>query len=289
MDVYISKKYINRRVVSTNRAVGATGSPYQLIVLQDVIDDNPSLVVIDRAINDVDESYCKAAEEAVIRRLRNALPNVNLIAPYFLQVDDYTVNDPTNLKDAVKQNCEALDALYTIAQADYAAEVARAVGASEYVVSDYFVDDNSHPSNFGHGVAANLLIGVLPNLLTNQTSGELPERIYDNGDYENDPIIRVATDNDGETGSGWSTSGMARVSSTADDTISWTGTFQAVLLDCETGAGSIEYQIDSEGFVALDLSTATKYKTLWTGARGSHSFTIKIVSGTITVNRFLAI
>ena len=285
--------YLSRTFTVTGSGVSATGSLYGLIRLQtDVIDYAPELVIIDFAVNDTDTASVKAAAEALIRRLRIALPNAKLVCVFFIEVADPGGVDTTNLREAVKQNWITLCNLYSIPYADYAAEVQRAVGAAEYTLA-YVMGDTIHPNTMGHSIAAGMLENTIPTLFVGpQVSGDLPARVFDNGDYENDPIIRYGIDNDGETGTGWVTDGNDRISSTPDDTITYTGTFQAIIRDFKIGAGQgvVATKVDAENWFNVDLSAdASNYRTHWLGARGVHTVVYKVISGNIEFRRFLAV
>jgi hypothetical protein len=249
--------------------------------------------MIDFAVNDHDLDYERAAAEALVRRIRTALPDAKLIAPLFLTVGNPAVNDPTNTTETQKQSWIAICDHYGIPYADFAAEVARAVNAAEHPLS-YYLSDVVHPTTAGHAVAASLLQAQMPALFAGpQWSGALPARLYDNGDYENEPIIRNGIDHDGVTGTGWETVDTTAIqSSTAGDTITWTGTFQAVLRDMRIGAGSgiVETQVDGGAWTEVNLaSDASNYRTHWVGTRGPHTMVMRVKSGLVKIRRFLAI
>lgn len=292
---WLRSRYVTKNIIMTNAGVSATGSTYGLIRLQnDVIGLNPELVIIEFAVNDHDTSYEKAAAEALIRRLRTDLPSAKLAAVFFLTVGSASINDPTNVSDAVLQNWKTLCELYSIPYADFAAEVLRAVNASEHIVGDY-MNDIVHPKDLGHSTAATLLENVMPTLFAGaQVGGALPSRIYDNGDYENTPTIRDGIDNDGETGTGWMTSsdGTSRESSTADDTLTYTGTFQMIIRDFQIGGsnGIVATKVDNEAWFNINLaSDGSNYRTHWIGTRGAHTVIFKVVSGRVKLRRFLTI
>lgn len=275
-----------------NAGVSATGSTYGLIRLQtDVIDHDPELVIIDFSVNDQDETYYQAAAEAMVRRLRTALPNAKLVGVHFLQVDDPAENDPTNVKAAVKATWQAIADHYGFPFADFAGEVARAVGAAEHTVADY-LNDIVHPKDLGHATAATLLEAVMPTLFAGaQVSGALPARLYAlSEDYENDPIVRNGTDNDGETGTWYTTDGTHRESTTADSTITYTGTFQMIIRDFQIKTAVIQTKVDDGDWFQTNIGNdGSNYRTHWIGARGVHTVTFKVVSGTVELRRFLAI
>ena len=293
LGTYLRNLYLTKNTLVANAGVSATGSTYGLIRLQtDVIDLAPELVIIDFAVNDQNETYYQAAAEALVRRLRTALPNAKLLASIFLEVANPVANDPTNVKAAVATTWKTICDHYTIPYGDFAAEVARAVGAAEHTVL-YYMSDTVHPTNAGHATAATLLEAACPALFVGaQVTGDLPARLYaDTEDYENTPIVRDGIDNDGETGTGWATTdGTHRESSTADDTITYTGTFQMILRDFQIKTGVISTKVDDGGWFNTDIGAdGSNYRTHWIGTRGVHTVIFKVVSGTVELRRFLAI
>lgn len=277
-----------------NAGVGATGSWWALFRLQaDVIANAPDVITLDWSVNDLDRGSSKGAAEACIRRLIGALPNSRLVAIHFLCVAGAPGTDPTNTLEAVKQNCITLFGHYGIPHVDFAGGVQALVAGGASLAT--YLSDQVHPTDAGHAYAATMLETILPAALAGGRL-TLPARLYDNGDYENTPILRNGTDNDGETGTGWATvDTTARQSSTAGDTIQWTATCQSFGLDGSygVGAGTITYKVDANPEVAVDLATSglAYLQAMWDGSgyRGLHTIIIKVVSGTVKISRFLAV
>lgn len=287
-------QYTYRGAGFYNAGVGGTSSWYGLIRLQtDVIDKNPTVLSLDFAVNDWDEDVYRRSAEALIRRVRTALPDTRIVAIFYLSVANKDVDNPTNTHQYSYDAWKALCTHYGIPYADYAAGVTAAVQAGTLHLADYFWD-TIHPNDAGHAYASTLLQPLMAAALAPGHMSPLPAtRIYDNGDYEVTPIARNGTDNNGETGTGWSTvSTTARQSSTPDDTITWTGTFSSFGLhsNYSTGAGVLSWRVDGGAWTERDLSADIQtYRCLWSGTRGSHTVQIKVVSGTIRINRFLAV
>jgi hypothetical protein len=147
-----------------------------------------------------------------------------------------------------------------------------------------------HPNDAGHAAAYDLAITQLGSLIG--SSSTLPDRVYaESEDFENDPIIRNGTDNDGETGT-WADDGTARESSTADSTITWTGTFCSFALDTNYGAtaGVLAWSIDGGSYTNSNLGArAGAINPVTSLARAEHTVVIKVISGTVKINRFLAV
>jgi lysophospholipase L1-like esterase len=281
--------FLNR----VNSGSGGTGSWYGLVRLAtDVVAYAPDVLTIDFAVNDADTAQHKATAEAFIRRLRTLLPNTRLLFMPFLLVANKDTDVTTNLKESVKQNWLTLCAHYGIPYVDVAAKFAALVTAGTYHMNE-LLNDGVHPKNLGHQIAHEEIQATVLSLLGSgaQWSGALPARLYDDGSYENEPIIRNGTDNNGETGV-WSTvSTTQRQSAAAGATITWTGTFQSFDLDTLTApAGVLAWSVDGGAETQINCATWQNVKySVWSGARAEHTVTVRVISGTVTIKRFLAI
>ncbi|MFZ2992516.1 MAG: SGNH/GDSL hydrolase family protein [Microgenomates group bacterium] len=278
------------RYAVTNKGIDGKDSWYSLIRLQtDVIDLAPDLIIYDCAINDNDQSPYAKCEEAVIRRLRTALPDAKIAGIIFGTTANRLGTDPTNTKATTAAQVREILTHYGILYADQTAAVVTSVNAGTYTLAQIFAD-TIHPADVGHLLGKQTLDDVIPTALT-QTLPSLPTPLHDTaGDYSQTPIIRVANDNDGETGV-WAESGTDEASSTADSTITWTGAFSSFGFDTGYGASqTYAWQIDGGAWTNVSPSTVGYTNNLlWSGARGAHTVVVKVVTGTITVKRFLAV
>lgn len=194
----------------------------------------------------------------------------------------------TNTNAAVLERWRTLCAAYGITFVDYHAAISAAVagGANK---TDYMAD-TVHPANGGHTLAHQILRSPLLGLMAGGTMPAMPARIYDCADMESAPTVRDGTDNDGETGA-WTTNTTWRVSSAANSTISFTGTFAAFGL-FHANAGVIQWSLDGGAFSSdMNLASYGPYRELSTDviARAEHTLTIKVISGTVTIKQFLAV
>lgn len=232
--------------------------------------------------------------EALIRRLRAALPAAKLIAWVFTW--------PGNYSALTQDQIDARDKWITLATTyglallrwDTYLEALVGEGYDDAAVEAYLSGvGDVHPNAAGHAAAFTLMAATITSLSASGQVSPLPERVYaESEDYEQTPIIRTGTDNDGETGTGWSTDGTARQSSTADDTICWVGTFCSFGWDTNYGAGAgvVAWKVDDGDYTNVDLSAqGVANRAVWNFERGAHTVTLKVVSGTVTINRFLAI
>lgn len=293
---YLDANYPSATLTHYNAGVGGTRSWYGLVRLAtDVIAHNPTLVFIDFCANDGALAVDHPSSEALVRRLRTSLPDATLISCFFGNLTTTALADDNtgNTTDYVLRWWRRICAEYGVVFVNYISQLATLVASGGHVAT--YQADSVHPNTAGHAVAASLLEGRFSETVAGTPvdwSLALSGYTYLDANtsyYENTPIIRNGTDNDGETGAGWSTSGASRVSSTANATIKWTGVFQSFGLDTIT-SGSVQYDIDGGGYGATDdLPNRITNQPLWSGSRGSHTVTVKIISGTVTINRFLAI
>jgi len=292
---------LDRHFTHHNAGSGGTQTWYGLIRLQkDVIVYTPSVVYIDFAVNDANvdrigshlNGYASCAE-ALIRRLRMALPNARLYCWILTWPDDYSYM--TSNFRAARDKWINLANTYNLVLLRYDIYL-ESLMPSPYLDADVEAYLNTpgdvHPNDAGYRAAADLAIKQAASLVSNNL-GELPPRVFpESVDYEATPIIRMGVDNDGETGTWSTTGGTKRTSSETDAAIYWTGNFCSFGLDtnCGEGAGTIAWQVDDGPFKNKDLS-ATPYQAylITNFAKGDHTITVKVISGTVTVNRFLAI
>lgn len=276
----------------TNKGLGGTASWWGLHRLQeDVIDRAPDLVVLDFAVNDYDHPHHRRQAEAMIRRLRTLLPGARLAAMIFLEVADKNGSDATNLKAPVAAAWKALCARYGIPIVDYAKEVQHQIAGGETTLSALFAD-NVHPNNAGHTLAAERLGELLSGnfFKLRQLAGELPDRIYDNGEYEAEPLQLDPAE--GETSGTWTPAEGGLSSSEAGATITFEAECQSFGLDCNYGAGAavVEYQVDGGSWSEYNYEAAgVNWHCLWTGNRGAHVIVMRVKSGTLLLRKFLAI
>jgi hypothetical protein len=130
----------------------------------------------------------------------------------------------------------------------------------------------------------------------NPWTGNLADysRLYDNGDYENDAVVQVGTDRTAVSGT-WSVSESAIQTSTPGDYATFViNPCQSMGIDTNFGVGAsvLSWRVDGGGWNTRDCinSSVTSYSA-WIGTvRGSHTFDIRMDSGTLLkINRVLAI
>lgn len=288
---YIDYHYLTVFQTSENLSYGGTGTWYNKLLLYASISGySPDLLILENG-NDVDIDPHKRQLEAFIRRSRTDLPNCKMVYVFIPYISDgNATNPPSNIWGM------SLCASYDVAAVDVATPMQAAIDGGGSIDDYYTGPDYIHPNGSGNEFILNLITDIISNpyLLSGaQWSPPLPERIYDDGSYEYEATIRNATDNDGETGTGWSTIGTSRQSSTENDTISWTGTFVSWGLDTNysTGAGTLAWSIDGGDFTNIDLTIygIDNNPVQYLSVRGEHTVTIKVISGLVKINRFLAI
>lgn len=282
-------------------AVGGTDSWYAGLRIDDIVALNPTHIFIEYAINDVSYTWLPndrtndwwPAAEALIRRLRTELPNAKLMFVCLTRQEEYTTQGYIDTRD----NWLAICAKYDVPICRHDVWLQGVLGTTTPTLEQVALyHDGVHLTSLGYMEAYNMLLPHLPDFYSAaaQWTGDLNDYsppIYDDvTDFEAAPILRNGTDNDGETGTGWSDNGTARRSSTVDDTISWTGTFSSFAVDVDAGTYTFAWSIDGGAFTNINQAPGvTTIRQLYAKTRGEHTVTIKIVSGTVEINRFLAI
>lgn len=297
---WLNENKLNYTITSIESAEGGTPSWYGLVRLQtDVLDYSPAVVFVDFAVNDGYDEIGDRSDgfaptaEALIRRLWTELPSAMLVVGIFTRPEDYSYVTQT-MKD-VRDKWLALCTLYGLTPARFDDAIVAVVGEpyDDSDIEPYIASPgNVHPSDAGHALIAGAMYPRLATIGPNKP-GTLPTRYYaESEDYERESQIRTGVDNDGETGT-WSTvSTTARTSSTADSTISWTGTFCSFGFDSNNsvGAGVYAWTVDGSEEQQVDLSEqGTAYLSVWNMAYAEHTVVVRVVSGTVRINRFLAI
>jgi hypothetical protein len=286
-----------RRTVLTRAALnGQTSWDAAFRLASEIFATNPNFIFLDHAANNQNTDIYTYQLEGQIRRIRTAQPNAFLIAPIFPYWLFANNLDQTVSNGAVMTTIRNLCTQYGIYQWDVHAYMLANFGGG--LDTWYSSPDGVHPDTPGDVLLGNQLLAVLTaaflDSTTPQYSGVLPARINSQSQYfEGTPIARFGTSNDGETGT-WSTTGTARVSSLANSTIQWTGTFSSWGLDTLNGGGQgvIAWSIDGGTETQINLAARPDQPYLisgYLGAPASHTVTIRNVSGTTRINRFLAI
>lgn len=245
------------------------------------------MFIIDHA-NDLDD-YEHKALEALIRRLWTARPTTRIIIVGSPRWDGLDTSDngvvETPYNETELDNVKALADHYGIAYADYWQWCIDNVPETYDLVD--LTADKIHPTATG---AAGMAAQVLPFLPAGGTQkpGTLPARLYDNGDYENDPVRTNGTDYDSRTGSGWVDDGTSTSSSTEGDTITFSATCQSFgAYRSDAGNNDVEVSIDSGPFLGYALDNNG---TETPGGRDAHTFVIRIpAGGNVTIDEFWAV
>lgn len=302
---WLDNQYRLSDLTHYNAGVGGTPSWYGLVRLQsDVIVRAPEIVTVDFAVNDPDDDskgsrsggFAPAAE-ALIRRLRTDLPNTSLIGWIFTWPDSYS--HMVTSRRSARNKWTNIFNRYNVPVLRFDLEIERLsetrTPTDEQVNVYLLADNNVHPSEAGHLVAHKLLRRhVSPYYADADTSAQMaamPARLYAEAeDYEEIP--QITNGEDMSTTGAWSTVGTAISSSEADATASFTGTFCSFGLDADVGAGqgTVGWSLDGGEYTNIDLSAEPVANfPVSNFASDSHTVALKVVSGTIQINRFLAI
>jgi hypothetical protein len=283
-------------------AISGQGSWNNLVRLQsEIIDNNCAVLFLDGAVNDSIEDEIGTHEdglygcaEALIRRAIAGLPSARFIIWIFTWPEDYSYLNDNQI--ASRDKWLALAEHYGLQVLRWDEYIESLVGAGygdDDITAYLYAAGNVHPNDAGHLAAYEYAIANLADISGNAPS-PLPARLHaTSADFEHPPIARYGTNNDGETGAGWATvSTTGRQSSTAGDTIAWSGTFSSFGLktNISTGAGALRYKVDGGAWATLNLSLIGGSSYVVTSfPRGEHTITFEVVSGLCRFNEFMAI
>lgn len=241
--------------------------------------------IIDHANDDAIKDH--KVMEALIRRVwagNNTTRIILVSSPtWTLQdtSDDGIVTTPTN--ETALGNVIALAAHYGIPLVDYWGWCKSVVPGTYHL--NELTDDATHPNALGYANMAALLEAYLPNG-GQQEPSPLPDRLYDDGGYERTPTQIYGTDYDSRTGS-WTDTGTRTESSTVGDTITFSATCQSIgCWRADGGTNHVTISVDGGAFTSLQfyqngIELSEGY--------GSHTFVIKVDSGTCRIDEFWAI
>lgn len=272
-----------------NYGMGGSTSWYGLFKVPDLETLSPDVVSVEYAVNDGNVDFYANTAEALIRRIRTVVPNAKIVFIAFCSFASAVDNVMTNLNAAVLTRWQTICSTYGVTFVNFHQAISDAVAGGDDK-TDY-MSDTVHPNNGGHALASSILRGQLLSAMSSAyTPTTLPDRLYSSLNMESTPIQRDGTDNDGETGT-WSTSNDTwRVSSEADATITYTGSFSSFGL-YHAVAGVISWQLDGGDWTEMNLGSYGPYRELSTTVieKAAHTLVIKVVSGTVTIKEFMAI
>lgn len=300
VSAWLNAEFPTATLTHVNSGVGGTPSWYGLVRLQtDVIAHNPKLVIIDFAVNDSTFTYDQPSAEALIRRLRTALPTATLMCIFNFQVADPNVDLAANVKATVLAWWKAMCVRYHMPWFDFSVAMANVVTNGGHLIT--YMADIVHPDDDGHAVIAAGVKSILSRTTAIDTAISWSDHlaiIARSGTltsiYENTPTVINGASGTSQVGT-WAVDGTSIYSSDAATpaTITFTATCQSWGLDTNYGVGSgvLHYSIDGAAFVAYDLTALgqTYQPVTALASRASHTFVLKVISGTIRINRFMAI
>jgi hypothetical protein len=280
-------------LVATN---GQTAWEHLVRLASEVVARNATMVFVDLAANHGSTDYDKGTCEAYIRKLRTALPNATILMPLFATWASGAATDPSN--QTVINWLITLAEHYDVGILNIAATMDALRDLGTNALTDWYTTpDWTHPNAAGYAfITAQMLPLLTESYLAGggtPWTGDIADyaRLYtETASWEATPQARNGTDNDGETGTWTTVTTTSRRSTVATSTISWTATCQSFGLDVVIGSGAIEWDVDGGGWTALNLATHPRAITFISAlALGAHTITIRVTSGTVTINRFLAI
>jgi len=156
-----------------------------------------------------------------------------------------------------------------------------------------------HPNNAGHALIAQGLEAILANpLAANDWSGNMADypRIGTAQDYQYQPQILLGSDlqTRGTLSGTWTVNGTQLVSITAGSTVTYTGPMIMVGLDVVLEGGAwptgLQYSLDGGAWTAVTPQNPSVWVSEFlalASPRSVHTLTLRLGSGTVSLNRLL--
>lgn len=255
----------------------------------DALSVAPDLIIMD-TMNDSGGNHTGKSLEAFVRRVWAANPRTRLIVIKGFSVtdagDDGAINNPLQMSNGEFEELETIASAYKIPVVDYWSAVKELVDSNNHKLADYVSNDNTHPTAEGYRLLTTLLQPLIPDGGSKKPI-ILPRRIYDSdGDYEKAPTRKLGTEYDSRTGN-WADNGTQVSSSEVGSTITYSAFCTS--FGCyreDGGAQDVEISIDGSPFVKMSFD---HNGTVVPSGRAAHTITLRVNSGTVTLDEFWAI
>ncbi|MEZ4670699.1 MAG: hypothetical protein R3E39_22580 [Anaerolineae bacterium] len=290
VDGYISNNFPLLTLTAQHGATDGHNTWSNLVRLDtDILSIDPDVVVIDM-VNDPGGNHSGKSLEAFVRRVWSANPNTRIIFVKAFSVSDVndntTINNPIQLANGEFAELDSIAQYYGIPVVDYWSAVKELVNNKGHNLTEYVSGDSVHPAKGGYALLASLVEQVMPEGGAKKPSS-YPDRIYDTlGDYENIPIRVPGIEYESRSGN-WTDDETQVSSSEVGSTITYSAICQS--FGCYRkgrGAHEVEISIDGGDFVAMPFY---QNGTGISGGRARHTITIRLTSGTLTIDEFWAI
>lgn len=224
------------------------------------------VIAIDNS-NDYDIGTILDFEGYIRRALADGKTIIPILIPRWSSVANDQITIPMNeaAYNAQKAVCEH----YGLAYVDYWNDCVLVKVPGTYDLSDLY-GDVIHLTSTGGNEIYDLLQPILAG-----AGGSLVAELNAGASDLAQTVQKInGTDNDGTTGAGWSTVGTAILSTTADDTITFSGTFRKFGCYRSSGANDVTISIDGGAFNAMAFNIYGHD----IGARAAHTIVIKVVT-----------
>jgi hypothetical protein len=290
-----------------NAGIGATDSDYgSLRVQRDVLSQNPDLVIVEFAVNDIDPGVSVLGDtyEGLLRQLLDAPSHPAVILLFMMTYP--TTTDPSNLEQyyTAQPWQSVIGAHYNLPMVSYADAIYSAY-MNGSITAAQITPDYTHPTNLGHAYAAQFLEQLVTNAIADFPVGSTaasipatPTPLY-SSDFEFTSLV----DGNGADGpalnptgnSGWAIDSTADSSLGSPDpglqssapgsTLDFTVNGKDILLsywvfDGPMGQASVTVDNAPASLVTLD----SWFDQTWGGYRGMTRVANGLASGTHTVH-----
>ncbi len=170
---WLGENFPEAKLVENNVAMGGTGSHLASFRTQtDIIDQNSDLVFIEFAVNDSYSGTHSAGNtelyyEQIIRQIREALPECDIIAVYVTDIYAAKTNGGTSMH-SVAQAHDAVCEKYGVTSIDAGRALCSLMGGYDEELWSTYILDTVHPKDEGYKVYADAICEYLHNYLKSE-------------------------------------------------------------------------------------------------------------------------
>ena len=291
---WLAENFPEAQVVEINSAIGASGSHLGAFRVQrDIIAHKPDLVFVEYSINDGynGETEASAAEnfEAIVRSVRKALPECDIITSY--STDSGRASGGGDF--AIKNGYEKVAKAYDVPAVDVGKALITKKNLKSNASPDWskYFTDIVHMNDTGFEEYTKVIAEYLKNELICTPHGEsvahsLPEKVYENADRELQYIL--ATEDMLENAKGFTfekgtfENGTVPIyegylkTTTADNSITFTFTGSELSLFMSSyTSGTVTYEIDGKKWRADRNSMNNPFPIVKNLEYGEHTITMQ--------------
>lgn len=298
---WLRTRFPGKTITDTRAAVSGTGSDLGTCRIgEELLAQNPDLIFVEFAVNDQlsARTYIENCMEGIVRQIKIHNPNTDIIFinsySTYMGSNSYSINQ---LPVSVKAN-NAVAYHYKIPSINMGGDLYNTIVRNSVTEPGVFMNDASHPTDYGHQEYAKSIIkflgyAIANNIMTNEKYNlPAPMGAYITGsllDVHDESVVQSAGSQWQNTTTSPGKTGIHQIieSNQPGDklTFSFSGTGVGLYLRVAPDTGTIKYSIDGGAVMTFDTSDSYTqsgsnrvfYKILLRDLqKGNHDVTIEV-------------